>query len=329
MQVFNIEVKESMPILTDLVETIRQGNDPHNVYLSAHINQADIQSGKLKSALGISQAALPKPLADLGIRSVTLNAAFNSETLAGYNFHVDEGDTYKNRWSEIRSDQLISDLQELFRHCRTVAFDDWANVAQASELWDGLLVDVMRPLGKLDLDFIFYLGDPALKRSFQIDEILDILSDFSRHGRVTVAMDETEAVKLWKMLNAEQFNQEPVTDLRRKGVSIYRTMGVDRLLVYAADHVILYSNDTQFSMIRQVMAESVEYGPDARSIFITGFSIGLLLRLPLPHCIALGLIVFGAQGEGASIPDQQALLDYIDQWRDELNKPDSHIYLYQ
>ncbi|PUZ22713.1 hypothetical protein DCC81_19975 [Chitinophaga parva] len=329
MQVFNIEVKESMPILTDLIETIRQGNDSHNVYLSTHINQADMQSGKLKNALGVSQGELPKPLAELGIRSITLNAAFNSGTLAGYNFHVEEGEAYRNRWSEIKSNQLIADLQELFHHCHTVAFDDWANVTQASELWDGLLVDVMRPLGKLDLDFIFYLGDPALKRSFQIDEILDILSDFSRHGRVTVAMDETEAVKLWKMLNAEQFSQEPVTDLRRKSVFIYRTMGVDRLLVYAADHVILYSNDTQFSMIRQVVAQSVEYRPDARNIFIAGFSIGLLLRLSMPHCIALGLIVFGAQGTGASIPDQQALLDYIDQWIDELNKPDTHIYLYQ
>lgn len=329
MQVFNIEVKESMPILTDLIETIRQGNDPQNVYLSSHIPPGDIQSGKLKDALGISQGALPKPLEDLGIRSITLNNAFNSQALEGYNFHVAAGETYKNHWSEIKSTQLITDLQELFLHSRTVAFDDWANVAQASELWDGLLVDVMRPLGKLDLDFIFYLGDPALKRSFQIDEILDILSDFSKHGRVTVAMDETEAVKLWKMLNAEQFSQEQVTDLKRKGVSIYRTMGVDRLMVYGADHVILYANDAQFSMIRQVMDTNVEYRPDARNIFITGFSIGLLLRLSMPHCIALGLIVFGAQGEGASIPDQAALLGYIDQWIAELNKPDTGIYLYQ
>jgi hypothetical protein len=36
-----------------------------------------------------------------------------------------------------------------------------------------------------------------------------------------------------------------------------------------------------------------------------GFGLGLLLQLDLPHCIALGLIVFGRYGEFMSRPQQK------------------------
>nr|GEY94536.1 hypothetical protein [Tanacetum cinerariifolium] len=85
----------------------------------------------------------------------------------------------------------------LFRQCRTVAFDDWSALGAASELWDGLLMDVIKPLGRQDIEFIFYLGDSRQKLSFQVDEVLDIISDFAQHGQVTFALDEDEALKLW------------------------------------------------------------------------------------------------------------------------------------
>jgi hypothetical protein len=332
MQVYNIEVKNSLPILTDLIETIRNFNDSENVYLTREYDNGILKPGILKNAFGINDAALPEFLNRLGIRSLTLDSFYDDNATYNHTFNIPEGNNDKIRWHDIKSDQLITDLKELFQHCRTIAFDDWTNVANSSDLWDGLLSDVIRPIKKTDLDFIFYLGDPGERLSFQVDEILDIISEFSKHGQVTFCLDENEAVKLWMVLNGESLNtmsdNYTKSELKKKYFSIFRTMSVDRLLIYSVNEAILYSNDQQFIMERKMVDGSVEVAKDARDNFVAGFAIGLLLQLDMQYCIALGLIVFGALGESKTSPDQNVLISYIERWISDLDKPDA-IYLYQ
>ncbi|WDF80129.1 hypothetical protein ACFGVS_09625 [Mucilaginibacter sp. AW1-7] len=332
MQVYNIEIKNVLPILTDLVESIRNFNDSQNIYLSRTYDGSTPGPGTLKKAFGIKEAKLPEFLTNLGVRSLTLSSPYAEDALSRCAFDVGEGGNRSNRWSEIKSEKLIADLSDLFRACRTIAFDDWANVANSSDLWNGLLSDVIRPLQKNDLEFIFYLGDPAKRLFFQVDEILDIISEFSKHGRVTFCLDESEAVKLWMVLNGERpdntLNAFALSDLKRKYFSIFKTMTVDQLLIYSVNDALVYSEDQQFVLTRKVVDYNIEIARDARDNFIAGFTIGLILQLDIRYCIALGLIVFGSRGENNSSPDKDDLLAYIEKWIIDLNKEDA-ISLYQ
>lgn len=332
MQEYNIEVKNSLPILTDLIEIIRNFSDSKNSYLSREYDNEILKPEILKNSFGINEAALPEFLNKLGLRSLTLDSSYNDKAIYNYTFNVADGDSYKNQWNEIKSDQLIADLKEFFLYCRTIAFDDWTNVADSSDLWNGLLRDVIRPLKKTDLDFVFYLGDPAKRLFFQVDEILDIMSEFSKHGRVTFCLDQNEAVKLWMVLNGEHpdttFKNYTASELKKKYFSIFRTMSIDRLLIYSVNDAILYSNDQQFVLVREIVDQSIEIAKDARDNFVAGLTIGMLQQLDIQHCITLGLIVFGACGESKTSPDQSALISYIERWIRDLDKPDA-IYLYQ
>ena len=332
MQVYNIEVENVLPILTDMVEAIRNFNESENIYLSRTYDSSMPESGILKKAFGIKEAKLPGFLTRLGVRSLTLSSPYPEDALSVYTFDIEEGDSKRNSWSEIKSEKLVADLSALFQSCRTIAFDDWTNVANSSDLWSGLLTDVIRPLQKKDLDFIFYLGDPAEKPFYQVDEILDIISEFSKHGRVTFCLDETEAVKLWMVLNGEHPDAASETftpsDLKRKYFSIFRTMAVSRLLIYSASDALVYSEDEEFVLARKVVDHNIEVAKDARDNFIAGFTIGLILQLNIKYCIALGLIVFGSHGENNSNPDKDDLLAYIEKWIVDLSNDDS-ISLYQ
>jgi hypothetical protein len=332
MQVYNVEVNNVLPILTDLVEAIRNFNDPQNIYLSRTCDSSVPESGILKKAFGIKETKLPEFLTNLGVRSLTLSSPYAEEALSGYTVDIEEGGNKRNRWSEIKSEELVYDLSKLFQACRTIAFDDWANVANSSDLWSGLLSDVIRPLQKKDLNFIFYLGDPAEKLSYQVDEILDIISEFSKHGRVTFCLDESEAVKLWMVLNGEHADSALKTftqgELKRKYFSIFRTMAVDQLLIYSANDALVYSEDQQFILTRKVVDHEIEVAKDARDNFVAGFTVGLIMRLNIKYCIALGLIVFGSHGENNSNPSKDDLLAYIEKWIIDLNK-DVSISLYQ
>jgi hypothetical protein len=332
MQVYNIEIENVLPILTDLAEAIRSFNDSQSIYLSRTYSSNTPESGILRKAFGIKETKLPEFLTNLGVRSLTLSSPYAEDALSRCAFDVEEGGEKRDRWAEIKSEKLITDLSELFRACRAIAFDDWTNVANSSDLWNGLLSDVIRPLQKKDLDFIFYLGDPGEKLSFQVDEILDIISEFSKHGRVTFCLDESEAVKLWMVLNGERpdyrLNAFALSELKRKYFSIFKTMTVDRLLIYSANNALVYSEDQQFVLTRKVVDHNIEVAKDARDNFIAGFTIGLILQLDIKYCIALGLIVFGSHGENNSNPGKEDLLAYIEKWIADISK-DASISLYQ
>lgn len=105
------------------------------------------------------------------------------------------------RWGEIKSDTLIKQFSMIFSSWPVIEFPDWAGVSNASDFWDGLYTDVVKPLKKRDIRFIFHLGDVSKKLSFEIDEALDIIGDYSSIGKVQLKLDSHEADSLWCKLN--------------------------------------------------------------------------------------------------------------------------------
>lgn len=335
MEILNLEMINAAPILKDLRSGIQTFDASETVYLSrTRSDNLEEQSVSVvdMEVFGINEFILPEILQILGIRSMTLNHLYNLTTLANLNIDMTNVASERYPWHYLRNEVVIGELRLLLQHCRTIAFDNWSGLIGASDLWGGLLTDVIRPNKRKDLEFIFYLGDPQKKLSFQVDEALDIISDFSRYGQVTFALDEEEAIKLWRVLNGVRENipsgNLSVPDLNRKYISIFRTMNVERLLIYSATQAILFSEDQQFVLARRKVPQKIEIATDARQNFIAGFSIGLLLQLDIMHCLALGLVVFGSFGEQKTRLEQKQLLAYIDEWIEDLQKPET-MYLYQ
>jgi hypothetical protein len=336
MGTLDLNMLNAHPILLDLQAQLPTFDVSENVYLSrvSTDNGTNLATSQRRvNALGINEEELPAILRLLGIRSLSLSARHDLTALAALQGEIPANAASEQcQWCYLRNEAVITELRALFQHCRTVAFDEWSTLNGASDLWDGLLVDVIKPLGKPDLEFIFYLGDSQKKLSFQVDEALDIISDFAQHGQVTFALDEGEAIKLWMVLNGVHPDTptapQSYPDRKKKYFSIFRMMRITRLLIYSPNEVLLLTNQQQFVLARHKVATSIELGAAARQDFIAGFSLGMLLRLEVAHCIALGLLVFGSAGKRQTSPATQDLLAYIDQWIEELQKPET-VHLYQ
>jgi hypothetical protein len=333
MEALDSEIINAEPILTSLRTQLQTFAVSPSVYLSR--SQTNSQNNQPEPSIatqkentqGIHEDVLPKILQLLGIRSMTLNSRHDLVPLATISVDIPKSASKQYQWQYIRSSFVIQELQSLFQNCRIIAFNDWSKLAAASDLWTGLLTDVIKPIEKKDLEFIFYLGDPQKKLSFQVDEVLDIISDFSYYGQVTFALDEGEAINLWRVLNGVHWDT-PVTvqgypDLKRKYVSIFQAMNIARLLIYSANNAILFTKLEQFALAHKQVASAIEMATDARLHFIKGFSIGLIHQLDMAHCLALGLIVFGSYGELRTSPDKKDLIAYINRWIDDLQKSET------
>src|SRR5262249_12325810 len=134
---FNVEVKDTGAILTDLLTTIRNFQVGENVYVSRIQSDARLNpptAGASLSSLGIRESQLPEPLNILGIRSLTLSAPHDLDALARPGLTLPAGQMGEHARAFFNSDAVIEGLRALFRNCHTVAFDDWATLHGASAL---------------------------------------------------------------------------------------------------------------------------------------------------------------------------------------------------
>ncbi|MET7253753.1 hypothetical protein [Dyadobacter fermentans] len=332
METLNLEILNPGPILADLKIKLRTlAESPHFYLRRLHANTSQgLIADTHINELGIRESSLPAVLHMIGIRSITLNAQQDLSPLHRLSEGIPSAGCEQDRRRYLTSDAVTHVLQSFLAHCCTIAFEDWAGLSGASELWSSLLRGVIRPVGKQGLEFIFYLGDPLSRRLFQVEEVLDIISEFAEHGQVTVALDEEEAIKLWMVLNGvheySSVTGQVFPDLKRKYVSIFRTILVDRLLVYSATQAMLFTRQAQVLLARKKMASSFEIAPEARESFIDGFCIGLVRQLDIVRCLALGLIVFGSRSE--TDEKQPGIFSYIGRWEEDLQQQEI-MYLYQ
>jgi hypothetical protein len=212
----------------------------------------------------------------------------------------------------VKSDFQVKGIKEILERCKVISFTNWASFQDASNMWDRLRTNVIKPMGRKDFEFIFYMGDTTKKWASEIDEILDIMSDFSFSGKVTLVLTEREASELWKMLYGDNLK------LSSTGINesqyIFNAINIDRLLVYSPDHrVKIFSRGGSLEMTgRSLYSTNVTY--KAQDYFNAGYILGLLLQLSTVHCTALGLAVAGAYLRNDVIHDLNALVVYINDW---------------
>lgn len=93
-------------------------------------------------------------------------------------------------------------------------------------------------------------------------------------------------------------------------------MSLERLLIYSFSHTLLVIKNHVFEMEGRSMQHSV---PDtfAGDNHNEGVCLGVLMGLPIEHCMLLGLATMGAYLQNGSSPDTLDVLAYLLRWCEE------------
>jgi hypothetical protein len=226
----------------------------------------------------------------------------------------------KYDWKMITGTHGIDKIRKAILESALVAFVDWANLPYASEIWEGVLHDIVKPSGRHDFMFFFDLCDPSKKTDEQIDEILDIIGCFSGYGTVTLGLNEQETIRIWSALygaGSESNRHVPVPSVEHAGEAVFKMIEIDRLLVHPVDRTILYRANKIISQKGRVVPEPkvVTGGGDNLN---AGFIYGLLNQFPVDQCMLLGMVASGAYVLNGASPAMTDIRKYIDVWMQEL-----------
>jgi hypothetical protein len=224
-------------------------------------------------------------------------------------------------WNYINNSPEIHQIRRSFMESTLIAFVDWANLSLASNIWDGVLHDIIKPSGKKDFVFFFDLCDPSKKTVQQIDEVLDLISSFSHYGKVTLGLNENETIKIWCAIHGVDVNnpkeKSKIPSVRAAGDGVFKAMNIDCLLVHPVDRAIAFhKNETLEFPGRLVTFPKVLTGGGDN--LNAGFCLGLLHDFPIDQCVLLGMAASGAYIQNGESPNIAAIIDYIEIWRREL-----------
>jgi hypothetical protein len=226
-------------------------------------------------------------------------------------------------WNSIKKTQGIERIKEAIMNSSIIAFVDWVNLPYSSEIWEGVLSDIIRPSGRKDFVFLFDLCDPSKKTTQQTDEILDVISSFSSYGSVTLGLNENETIKIWCALNGKDAmnpeGKDKIPGVRDAGSAIYKTMNIDCLLIHPVDRTIVYRKHETIELKGRLVIEPkvLTGGGDNLN---AGYCLGILNGLSIQHCMLLGMAASGAYIQNGTSPDLKSIVEYIRIWSLELQK---------
>jgi len=202
-----------------------------------------------------------------------------------------------------------------------LAFVDWANLPHASDIWQGMLQDIIKPSHRKDFIFLFDLCDPSKKTAEEIEEVLDLISCFSHYGKVTLGLNENETLRIWCALHgvdiAEATNKNAVPALMEAGDALYKTMRIDCLLVHPIDRSLAYQGREVHELQGRLVTQPkvLTGGGDNLN---AGYCLGQLYGFSIEHCLLLGMAASGAYIENGESPDLPAIEQYICAWMSDL-----------
>lgn len=219
-------------------------------------------------------------------------------------------------WQHITNTVGIEKLRKAIMNSHLLAFVDWVNLPHASDIWQGVLNDIIKPSGKEDFLFLFDLCDPSKKTPEEIDEVSDLMSSFSAYGKVTVGLNENETLKIWAAINGRDAKSQ-MPPVEEAGDLLYKTMKIDCLLVHPIDRTIVYRQSETLALQGRLVTEPkvLTGGGDNLN---AGYCLGLLSGFSLPQCMLLGMATSGVYIQNGASPNITDIIDYIGIWIGDL-----------
>ncbi len=244
-------------------------------------------------------------------------------------------------WNRIVKNSSLDEINLAARGTQLFALLDWVNLPHATSIWQLFREKIVKRIGRKNNYFMFDLCDPSKKSGQEIDEVIDLISDFSLYGNVTLGLNENETNKIWMALTGRAETEIPSLEIAAR--FLYQAMNIDTLLIHPIDRTLAVTNSVSTKVVpgsskktlqkpfvfemkgNVVMKPKVLTGGGDN--LNAGYCLGLLAGYEIHYCLMLGMAASGAYIQSGSSPGIDELIVYIEKWAATLNHKKIGAYL--
>ncbi|WP_373521678.1 hypothetical protein [Aquiflexum sp.] len=213
-------------------------------------------------------------------------------------------------WKKIKERIGLDELKKIYLGSHLVAAVDWVNLPHASNIWQGLLEEIVKPNGSIGKKFFFDLCDPSRKSNEEIREALQIISRYSEFGEVTLGLNENETNLVFEAL---EYPGKKESSTEEKGKAIFDNLTIACLLIHPVNRSFAITQKGVVEVAGKLVEEPniLTGGGDN---FNAGYVLGCLLDLEMKERLLLGMGCSGAYIQNGKSPDLSELSQYLESW---------------
>lgn len=198
------------------------------------------------------------------------------------------GKLHVSGWKQINHILGKRKLTSLFTKSDMVCFLNWSEIDAATDIWKGVLHDVISKLNvKSQPAILTDLSDCSKRPAGDILEVLNILRILNKLARVTLSLNRNEAALVLKVLTKKSSN-----DLKKQASLIQAELSVDTIVVHS-------SKESAASRRNEIQYQAGFYNPEpvistgAGDNFNAGLCISQLMNLNLADSLLLANAMAG------------------------------------
>jgi len=213
-------------------------------------------------------------------------------------------------WEKIKERIGIDDLKKIYFDSQLVAAVDWVNLPHASNIWQGLLEEIVKPNGPIGKKFFFDLCDPSRKSKVEIREALQIISRYSEFGEVTLGLNENETNIVFDALENPDKKDSSTEE---KAEAIFDNMKIACLLIHPVNRSFAITQKG-LVQVEGKLVEEPKILTGGGDNFNAGYALGCLMDLEMEERLLLGMGCSGAYIQNGKSSDLEELEKYLETW---------------
>jgi hypothetical protein len=211
-------------------------------------------------------------------------------------------------WEFIRDRIGIDVFRERFSKSDLIALLNWSELDNSTEVWRGLLRDVLPGLrqGKRPVGF-FDLSDCSKRTDERIQEAIGLIKDFSSYWDVVLSLNMNEASIIHSVLTRKKWNEDHIEQMCD---DIFNQLQIDTVVIHYAKQSVarnregLHKRSSFFIKTPAILCGSGDN-------FNAGFCMGRLLGFETGTSLVLGHATSNLYMQSAQSPTAAQIMEFL------------------
>lgn len=215
-------------------------------------------------------------------------------------------------WENIKKKISIKDLTSLFEEASLVGLENWTMLPHMTDIWRGLLNEVIPNLSTKDDRFIFFdLADPENRVTTDILDALNVIKLFSSKFKVILGLNEKEAYEIAQALDIPSTENKISCETLVKNLAT--SLNIYSLVVHLLKEAFCVCNDTLYHT-EGPYEPHPKLTTGAGDNFNAGFCFGQTMGLSPQLSLVLGTATSGYYVRNAKSPNLEEIIDFLKLW---------------
>ncbi len=211
-------------------------------------------------------------------------------------------------YSSLKAKLKDKKLAELFGGANLVAFVNWSEIKNSTEIWGGLFNDYIKPCGKqYDKKILIDITDVTRHSKCSLKEILKLIENMAEYRRTIMSMNLNETISVAKALNYSSDFEDT------KGLIkfVFDNLNVPEVIVHLSSYSLAICEDGILHC-PSFFVKKPKISTGGGDNFNAGFIFGVLQEWDIMNCMLLANSVGSYYIKHGESPNLSQIIQYLE-----------------